>query len=173
MSILIVFSGLPATGKTTIATSLCRLLTAVHVGIDSIEHALQSSRHPMADSPLGYVVAQAVAADNLRLGHIVVADCVNPVKASRKAWRSVAAETGAIPLDVRLICSDVREHRRRAESRQSDVIGLIKPSWDRIFILDDEPWDGPPDLTLDTATSSPEALTAQIAARIRSLRPTP
>ncbi|TCQ10116.1 putative kinase [Rhizobium sp. PP-F2F-G36] len=170
---LIVFSGLPGIGKTTIATRVCRHLHAVHLRIDTIEHALHSDHRHTEDSPLGYVVAQAIAADNLRLGHIVVADCVNPVEASRKAWRSVAAETGTMALDVALICSDLDEHRRRAETRQSDVIGLVKPSWDRIVTHRYERWETPPDLVLDTVISHPDALARQISTHIQSLRPTP
>lgn len=40
---LIVFSGLPGAGKTTIARDLARVLTAVLVRIDSIEQALRTS----------------------------------------------------------------------------------------------------------------------------------
>ena len=40
---LIIFGGLPATGKTTIARELARQLGAVHVRIDSIEQAIWDS----------------------------------------------------------------------------------------------------------------------------------
>ena len=42
-SMLIIFGGLPATGKTTIARELARQLGAVHVRIDSIEQAIWDS----------------------------------------------------------------------------------------------------------------------------------
>lgn len=170
---LIILSGLPGTGKTTLATCLCRHLHALHIRIDTIEHVLSSPGQPSADSTLGYGVAQAIAADNLRLGHIVVADCVNPVDASRAGWRSVAARAGVTALDVALICSDTAEHRRRIETRQSDVAGLIKPSWDQIVTRQYDPWTTPPDLTLDTASEEPERLARRLAAHIQDRRSPP
>jgi predicted kinase len=71
---LIVLSGLPGVGKTTIARELARSLTAVHVRVDSIEQALRQSG--LVVEAEGYAVAQAVAADNLRVGQTVIADCV-------------------------------------------------------------------------------------------------
>ncbi len=66
---LIVLGGLPATGKTTIARELARLIGAVHVRIDSIEQAISESRiAPTSIEDAGYRVGYAVAEDNLRLG---------------------------------------------------------------------------------------------------------
>ena len=81
---LIVFGGLPGTGKTTIARELARQLGAVHLRIDSIEQALRddrTARHSLDDA--GYRVAYMVAADNLSIGRIVIADSVNPPSAAR------------------------------------------------------------------------------------------
>ena len=71
-----ILSGLPGVGKTTIARELAVALTAVHVRIDSIEQALRDAGLTVYDH--GYRVGYAVAADNLRLGRTVIADCVNP-----------------------------------------------------------------------------------------------
>ena len=79
-------------GKTTLARELARQIGAVHVRIDTIEQALRDANavaDPMDDA--GYRIAYAVAADNLRLGRNVIADGVNPVQASRAAWRAIAA----------------------------------------------------------------------------------
>src|SRR5690348_9499702 len=86
--VLIVFSGLPGTGKTTIARELSRQLTAVYLRIDSIEQALRRGGHEVAAE--GYDVAYAAAEDNLRLGLHLVADCVNPWPLTRDAWHTVA-----------------------------------------------------------------------------------
>jgi predicted kinase len=78
---LIVLSGLPWLGKTTIARQVARSLAAVHLRIDSIEQALREGGLDVQGE--GYAVAHAVAADNLRAGQRVVADCVNPWRLTR------------------------------------------------------------------------------------------
>ena len=83
---LIVLSGLPGVGKTTIARELARSLCAVHVRVDSIEQALRGAGQLVEAE--GYAVAQAVAVDNLRIGSTVVADCVNPWPLTRNEWRA-------------------------------------------------------------------------------------
>ena len=100
--LLVALSGLPGSGKTTVARALATRLGAVHVRVDVIETALATSDAvSLADHPeLGYSVAYALASDHLRNGISVVADTVNPVAVTREAWRRVAADAGARVLDV-------------------------------------------------------------------------
>lgn len=108
---LIVMSGLPGVGKTTIARELVRSLSAVHVRIDSIEHVLRQAELVVEGE--GYAIAYAVAADNLRVGRTVVADGVNPWPLAREEWRAVAEQTVVPVLEVEVVCTDETEHRRR------------------------------------------------------------
>jgi len=137
--VLIVLSGLPGVGKTTIARELASALTAVHVRIDSIEQALRAAGWNV-DSE-GYRVAYAVADDNLRLGRIVVADCVNPWPLTRREWRAVATRAGVRVIEVEVVCSDVDAHRRRVESRLPDIAGHVLPTWSDASNRDYRPWD--------------------------------
>src|SRR5262245_13248185 len=73
---LVVLSGLPGVGKTTIARELAGALDAVCIRIDTIEQALRNAGVKVEGE--GYAVAYAVCEDNLRLGRTVIADCVNP-----------------------------------------------------------------------------------------------
>lgn len=158
---LIVFSGLPGTGKTTLAKGLAATLGAVYVRIDTIEQALRDSADFARDlGRTGYQIAYELAASNLGLGGTVVVDCVNPVMESRRAWTDVSSRSGAPLMDVQVICSDMTEHRRRVETRQVDIPGLTPPAWQSVMNHDYEPWDTDP-FTVDTALDSPaEALAA-------------
>jgi len=104
---LISLSGVPGAGKSTIARELARQVDAVYLSIDSIEQVVAGS---YAEA---YRVAQAIADDNLRLGRTAIADCVNPVRQSRDAWRAIATAAGVPTLEVEVTCSDKDEHLRR------------------------------------------------------------
>jgi predicted kinase len=130
---LIVFAGLPGTGKTTIARELARQIRAVYLRIDSIEQAIRESGVcPGSLDDAGYRVAYEVALDNLRLGRTVVADSVNPIPLTRDAWHSVAEEARVPVVDIELVCSDTREHQRRVESRVADIHGHKLPTWQEV-----------------------------------------
>ena len=123
---LIVFSGLPGTGKSTLAKALATHLQAVYLRIDSIEQALRDSGALRQDvDTSGYQVANIIALDNLKAGLKVVADCVNPVSESREVWADTAARAGCRLVNVQIICSDELQHRQRVESRVSDVPGPV------------------------------------------------
>jgi predicted kinase len=136
---LIALSGMSGTGKTTIARELARECRGVFLRIDSIEQALRASGLNVQEQ--GYASAHAVAEDNLRLGRIVVADCVNPWPLTRDAWRSVAHRAGTPVLEVEIVCSDRVEHRRRVESRVADIPGHRVPTWQEVVDRDYRPWD--------------------------------
>ncbi|HEV2547953.1 MAG TPA: AAA family ATPase [Stellaceae bacterium] len=93
----IAFGGLAGTGKTTLARALADADRAVYLRIDTIEQTLRSSGTLAADvGPAGYMVAYALAEANLGLGHVVVADSVNPLRITRQAWCDVAHGSGGI-----------------------------------------------------------------------------
>ena len=138
---LIIFGGLPGTGKTTIATELARQLGATYVRIDTIEQAIRDSEtlnQPLEDT--GYRVAYAIAEDNLRLGRTVISDSVNPIRLSRDAWIAVAHRAQVRAAEVEVICSDPQQHRRRVETRSADITRLRLPTWQEVICREYEPW---------------------------------
>jgi hypothetical protein len=74
------------------------------------------------------------------LDRSVIADCVNPVMASRNGWRETALRCAARLVEIEIVCSDLAEHRRRVEGRVADIEGLVLPSWDDISSRIYEPW---------------------------------
>ena len=165
-ALLIVFGGLPATGKTTIARELTRRLDATYLRIDMIEQRLKDQG--LAVGPAGYVIANALATENLLIGRTVVADCVNPVAASRDGWRNTADRCKARLVEIELVCSDATLHRRRVESRPTDIIsGHSQPTWDDVVKRDYEPWDRE-HLILDTAADAVDRLADRAEAYTRN-----
>jgi predicted kinase len=162
--VLIVFGGLPGTGKTTVSRELTRRLAATYLRIDAIEQTLRGAGHTVG--AMGYAIANALAAENLELGRIVIVDCVNPVLANRLGWRQTALQRSARIAEIEVVCSDLALHRRRVESRTSDINGLKLPTWEEIVNRDYEPWDRE-HLVLDTAVSSLDRLLEQAEAYVR------
>ena len=148
---LIIFAGLPGVGKTAIAAELARLIGAVHLRVDSIEQAIRASgvvSRPLNDA--GYRVAYAVAEDNLRIGRTVIADSANPLHLTREAWAGVAKRARVRAVEIEVTCSDVNEHRRRVETRTTDIPGLKLPTWEEVVGREYHPWDRER-LVIDTA----------------------
>jgi predicted kinase len=156
---LIVFSGLPGTGKTRLARELAASRSATYLRIDTIEQAIRNAQVLAADiGPAGYRVALALAESNLAIGRTVIADCVNRVTECRTAWRATADRAKSSLFDIEVICSDLMEHQRRVEARTSDIPGLTPPTWLSVQQHEYEPWLTKR-LVVDTAVLSPtEAL---------------
>lgn len=136
---LYIFGGLPGSGKSALSRHLARTRQAVYLRIDTIEQALRDSGG-LIQGPEGYMVAYAVAADNLRLGLTVVADSVNPWAVTRAAWRNVAVQAAVPFVEIEVVCSDAAEHRRRVETRAADIAGFALPTWDDVVHREYEPW---------------------------------
>lgn len=163
---LIAFSGLPATGNSTIARALARKLGAVWLRIDSIEQAIREAGVVQGSiDDAGYRAAYAVAEDNLRLGRTVIGDCVNGWTLTRDAWRDVGTRAGVRIIEVEIICSDPEEHRRRVTSRSAEVPSPKLPDWNSVISRDYHAWNRPC-ATIDTAGRSVASCLEQIQAAL-------
>ena len=138
---LVILSGLPGVGKTSVARELARRIGAVHLRIDSIEQAIRTATRNQPLDDVGYRVAYAIAEDNLRIGRTVIADSVNPLRLTRNAWVNVAKRTGVRAVEIEIRCSTLEEHRRRVEARESDIPGLTMPTWADVVAREYHPWD--------------------------------
>jgi predicted kinase len=167
-----VIGGLPATGKSTIAKIVAEQTRTPYLRVDRIEHAIvawSELSHPLG--PVGYAVAYELAREQLELGLDVIVECVNPIALTRDSWLRTAEEAGALILEVEVACSDESEHRRRVETRPSDIEGLLKPTWAAVLEREYEPWNRN-HLKVDSATTSADSAAQLITSKIASIRQT-
>jgi predicted kinase len=151
MGKLVVMAGLPASGKSSIARELARRIGAVWLRIDSMDQAIWASGTAPSDlRDWTYRAAQAIALDNLTLGRDVVGDCVNDSREAREGWAQIGRRSGAKVLWLEVVCGDPEEHRRRVETRTSDIPGLALPDWEAVMKRDYDSWEWE-HLIVDTA----------------------
>lgn len=156
---LVVFGGLPGSGKTTLSRRVAAELSATLLRVDVIEAAMWRAGVDRAQ-PTGiaaYVVAEALTDTHLSLGAAVVIDAVNPVQAARRPWRELAARHDVPLRVVEVVCGDHVEHRRRVEARVSDLTGFAVPTWQQVQAREYEPWREPR-LTVDTSEAGVDHL---------------
>ena len=167
---IIVLAGLPGSGKSTLAEHLSRTLSLPVFSIDPIEAAMWRSGLVKSQTGIAaYNVATALADEQLRLGHSVIIDAVNPVEAPRAAWRNVAAKYRAHLGIIECVCSDETIHRQRIEARIRGIEGMPEITWARVLErrAEYEAWTDAR-LVLDTSTQTPELLLAEALRYLRS-----
>jgi predicted kinase len=160
---LIILAGLPGSGKSTLADGLSRHFSLPLLSVDPIEAAMWRGGLSRDQTGIAaYEVAQALAAEQLRLNHSVLIDAVNPVEAPRAAWRKLAAKYRADLKIIECICVDQAIHRRRIDARIRNIDGMAEVDWARVEQrrAEYEAW-ADARLTLDTSAEPPERLLAE------------
>ncbi|MFZ1023797.1 MAG: AAA family ATPase [Thermoplasmata archaeon] len=142
---LVIFAGLPGTGKSTLARLLAERLDAIWLRVDTIEASLLKAgiQQSFETGLAAYVAACDIARDHLQLRHDAIVDAVNGVEPARQMWRELAAEEHARRYVVEVTCSDRAEHRRRVESREPPTPPLPKPTWQEVVEREYIAWDEP------------------------------
>jgi predicted kinase len=171
VTLLVVFAGLPGSGKSVLARGVADEIGATYLRIDTIESGIVSTLMPYRDNPVGYVVAERVAADQLVAGRDVVADAVNGAAAARAGWVALAAQTGAVLQFVEVQCSDVAEHRRRVETRMPEMPGHGVPTWEGVLRRRYEPW--PPEMSGRLVVDNIGDAAGHVARIVTGLSPQP
>ncbi|RXJ73183.1 kinase [Veronia nyctiphanis] len=149
---LYIFSGLPAVGKSTLAQLLSKQLCVQYIRIDTVEQGLRDLCGLNVECE-GYQLSYRIIHDNLSLGLSVISDSCNTEEFVRREWEQVATKSGANFVNIEVICSNPREHERRARTRKTSVENLQPPSWDKIQNRVYEPWNSDV-ITIDTASRS-------------------
>jgi predicted kinase len=173
---LVVIAGLPGSGKSTMAADLGRALNCAVLGVDQAEAAMWRA----GVSPSGpthhaaYLVAGALAAEQLALGHDVIIDAVNGLEQARAQWRLLARETGAELKFIVVECGDDRIYRDRVEHRTRNIEGFPEPTWEGVLRRRAQfpPWTDER-LTIDSVNSRASNLQAALEYLPASAAPNP
>lgn len=159
-TVLFVLSGLPASGKSSLAKLIAKEYNAFYLRVDTIEQGLRDLCNSDVQGE-GYRLAYRIASDNIDLGLSVVADSCNPINLTRKEWEEVAIQNNCRYINIEVVCSDKSEHKMRCETRVSEIAGLQLPTWDEIQNRRYEVW-GSDRIIIDTANRSVDESFAEL-----------
>jgi predicted kinase len=151
---LFILSGLPATGKSTLSKLIVQEYGAVYLRIDTIEQGLRDLCRFEVQGE-GYRLSYRIAGDNLKLDRNVVADCCNPINLTRREWENVAKENNSLFINIEVVCSNKEEHKKRVETRKSEIAGLKLPVWEDVENREYHTWKKE-HIIIDTVNKSVE-----------------
>jgi hypothetical protein len=122
---LIVFSGLPGVGKSTLADEVGARLGIAVFAVDWVLGALTpfGGRHLDDLMEIGAELLTTLALRQLALGQSAILDHPAEDVADRERWRSLARRAGAEFVPVLCECPDPAVHRARLEGRTRGIPG--------------------------------------------------
>ncbi len=162
--ILYIFSGLPCSGKSTLANKLAKHTNSTYLRIDTIEQGLRDLCNVNVEGE-GYRLSYRIANDNLCAGNDVIADSVNPIQLTRDEWNQVALNANAKYINIEIECSDKIEHKKRSETRENGMKSLENPKWEQICKREYHPWNASC-VKIDTAKKTIEESFKELLAKI-------
>lgn len=164
LATLYIFSGLPASGKSTLAKLLSAKTGSMYVRVDTVEQALRDLCNVNVEGE-GYRLSYKIIKDNLELGISCISDSCNPIELTRNEWQEVAESIDAAFINIEVSCSDSREHEKRVSARQSDVENLKLPNWQQVQNRHYEPWETEV-INIDTAGKSIQSSFAELVEKL-------
>lgn len=116
---LIVFSGLPACGKSAVAEAVAATLGIPVFSKDWVEAPILRSGAASGEElgALGYELLTTLARRQLSFGQSAILDSVASRISIRTVWRELATEHNADWYVIECICSDEAVHRARLANR--------------------------------------------------------
>lgn len=166
---LIVFSGLPGTGKSTLAEALGMHFRIPVFARDWLEATLLRSELVPTNknkslSFAGYELLTTLAERQLMLNQSVILDSVASTQAIRDTWHGLSKQYQADWRVIECICSDESLHRSQLSNRVRHIPGWYELTWPDVEKVKQYyvPW-GEERLALDMANPSQENLYKAIA----------
>jgi len=127
---VIVISGLPGSGKSTVAEGVAEKLKLPIFSVDPIESSIVKSglKRSFETGLAAYLVAGALAAEQLSLGLSVIIDAVNPVREARDMWHNLSDKHNSRLIIIECVLNGDL-HKERLESRVRNMHGIPEVTW--------------------------------------------
>jgi predicted kinase len=131
---LIIFSGLPGTGKSTLAEAIGKQLGIPVFAKDWLEavllrNGLQPTPNGKSLGYVGYELLTVLAERQLTLGQSVILDSVASIPAIREAWTALTQKYHANRRLIECVCTDESLHRARLLARERNIPGWHELKW--------------------------------------------
>lgn len=134
---LIVFAGLPGTGKTSLARTVARELRAVYLDKDTVKDLVVDVGREMKlgqaaelAGPLSYELLVAIARDNLTLGLSVVLDSPAGYRIFREKVEQLARSAKVDLKLIECVCTNEGLLRDRIEHRGQELPEYRARNWE-------------------------------------------
>jgi predicted kinase len=134
---LIIFSGLPGTGKSTLAEAVGRAFRIPVFAKDWLEATLIrseliASNQNKPPGYAGYQLLTTLAERKFMLGQSAILDSVAGTKSIQDTWRQLAGQYGADCRVIECICSDESLHCSRLKERKRNIPGWHELEWSEV-----------------------------------------
>jgi predicted kinase len=130
---VIVVSGLPGSGKSTVAEGIAEKLGIPIFSVDPIESSIIKSgiKRSFETGLAAYLVTETLVAEQLSLGIPAVIDAVSAVKEARDMWRTLSNKFNARLIIIECVL-DRDLHKKRIESRVRNIHGIPEVTWNDV-----------------------------------------
>lgn len=161
---LILFSGLPGCGKTTLARRVARQLEIPLFAKDRLQSRLRALGLAGRATADGYHLLLDLAEEQLSLGVGVVLDGVFPMAGFRARAQEIAARHQALFRPIYCFCSDREAWKLRMQARVQYVPDWTPVGWDEVKRLEAgfEDWASGTALYLDACCAVEDNFSAVV-----------
>jgi predicted kinase len=142
---LILFAGLPGTGKSTLAETLAQTSGIPVFSLDWLLGALTPFNILTNDNAaeIGYTLIETLVKRQFMMGQSAILDTPAHTTQLRTRWMGTTDQFDVEVYKIETICSDQDLHRSRVESRKRNIPGWHEITWKHVEKMRSawESWD--------------------------------